>query len=79
MVIAAQSLSGRAHLSFQWQRVGGASERSGCYRVIIQVGRRGGLAVIPPEPFPEVNGEQAVDDRVQAGVDEPKDEQDVGQ
>lgn len=34
---------------------------------------------MPPEPLSEVNGEQAVDDRVKAGVDEPKDEQDVGQ
>ncbi|KAI3377739.1 hypothetical protein L3Q82_008881 [Scortum barcoo] len=62
-----------------WQRVGSTNERSGHYRGIILVGCRGGFAVIPLEPLPEVNGEQAVDDRVQAGVDEPKDEQDVSQ
>lgn len=61
-------------MSFQWQRVGSARERSSYNRVIIQVGHRGGIAVIPPEPLSEVNGEEAIDDWVQAGIDKPKDE-----
>lgn len=36
------------------------------------------MAVMSPEPLSEVNGEQAVDHRVQAGVQEPEAEQDVG-
>lgn len=82
MIITTQHerlLTGWAHLSLQWEGVGGAGERSGYNRVIIQVGCCGSIAVIPSEPLSEVNSEQTVDDWVQAGVNKPEDEQDVGQ
>ena len=82
MAVAAQHeplLADRAHLSFKLQRIGGTHEGSGYNGVVVEVRRRGGIAVIPPEARPEVDGEQPVDDRIQAGVDEPEDEQDVGQ
>ena len=70
-------LAHRAPVSLQRQRVGGAGERQDCGVVLI--GRCVGFAVKPPQPLSEVNGEQAVDERIQAGVEEPEDEQDVGQ
>jgi len=45
----------------------------------LPVRHRRGFAVAAPQPLAEAYGEQAVDDGVQAGVEKPKDEQDVGE
>lgn len=66
-------------VSPHWQGIGTTGERS-CYnRMVIHVQRGRSITEIPPDPLSEANGEQAVDDRVQAGVHEPEDEQNVGQ
>lgn len=70
-------LAATAHLSF-W-RGHGACERSGCERVIVQFRRPGGFAEILLQSLSELNGEQAVDDGVQAGVDEAEDEEHVAE
>lgn len=48
-------------------------------RVSFLAGLDRGFAVAAPPALAEAYGEQAVDDGVQAGVEKPKDEQDVGE
>lgn len=57
----------------------GTSVRPGYDGVIVRLCRFSTAAEKPPEALAEVDGEQAVDDGVEAGVEEAKDEQNVGQ
>lgn len=68
-----------AHLPPQWHQGCGTGERPSYDGVIVQLCRFGASAEKPPEALAEVNGEEAVDDGVQAGIEEAKDEQNVGQ
>lgn len=72
-------LAGATRFSLQRQRRVGIGKEASYNCVIIQFGGLAAAAKIPPESRTKVNGEEAIDDRVQAGIQEPKDEKDMGQ
>lgn len=80
LVIAARYcclLAATAHLSFR--RGHGARERPGGDSVIVQLRCLGSFSEILLQSLSELNGEQAVDDGVQAGIDQAEDEQHVAE
>lgn len=65
--------------SLRGQSSGSTFQRLRYHLVSFTVWHHCGFAVAAPQPLAEAYGEQAVDDGVQAGVEKPKDEQDVGE